>query len=131
MNPITEDYLNVINKLIIKYDEDNRTGVREGAGSDLYFQLDAINYETDPIIKASLAIYTSNSHIFNCGNKRTAFALADIILGEYGFYIDVEKKELIRFSCWVASIDPNETSKEETIEAIINWIRPKIRELGL
>jgi death-on-curing family protein len=128
---ITEEYLDIINKRIIKYDEDCRDGVRNGAGSDLYFQLEAINRETDPIVKASLAIYSSNAHIFNCGNKRTAFALTDIILGEFGYYIDVETEELIRFSCWVAAIDPNEIAKEDVLAEIMNWIKPKIRELEL
>lgn len=120
-----------MNSHIIKHDEDNRPGIRDGAGSDLYFQLEAINYETDPIIKASLAIYTANSHIFNNGNKRTAFALADIVLGEYGYYIGVERDDLISFSCWVAGIDPNEISKEDVIEAIIKWIKTRICRLEL
>ena len=126
MDPITEEQLLAMNSHIIKYDDDNRPGIRDGAGSDLYFQLEAINYETDPIMKASLAIYTANSHIFNNGNKRTAFALADIILGEYGYYIGVERDDLIGFSCWVAGIDPNAISKEDVIEEIIKWIKKEI-----
>lgn len=78
-----------------------------------------------------MAIYTSNSHIFNCGNKRTAFALADVILGEYGLYIGAEKNDLIEFSCWVAGIDPNEVPKEVVVEEIIKWIRGRIRKLEL
>ena len=131
MDPITEEQLLAMNSHIIKHDEDNRPGIRDGAGSDLYFQLEAINYETDPIIKASLAIYTANSHIFNNGNKRTAFALADIVLGEYGYYIDVERDDLISFSCWVAGIDPNAISKEDVIEEIIKWIETRICRLKL
>lgn len=129
MDSITEEQLLTMNSHIIKHDEDNRPGIRDGAGSDLYFQLDAINYETDPIIKASLAIYTANSHIFNNGNKRTAFALADIILGEYGYYIEVDKDELIRFSCWVAGIIPDAMAKDDVMEEIIKWIKAKIRRL--
>ncbi|MCX6677565.1 MAG: type II toxin-antitoxin system death-on-curing family toxin [Methanothrix sp.] len=131
MDPITEEQFLAMNSHIIKYDDDNRPGIRDGAGSDLYFQLEAINYETDPIMKASLAIYSANSHIFNNGNKRTAFALADIILGEYGYYIGVERDELIGFSCWVARIDPNAISKEDVIEEIIKWIKTRMRRLEL
>jgi len=131
MDPITEEQLYVMNKLIIEHDEDNREGVRDGAGSDLYFQLEAINRETDPIMKAALAIYTANSHIFNNGNKRTAFALADVILGEYGYYIDVDSDELIRFSCWVGAIIPDEMDKDGAVEEIIKWIKARIRELEL
>jgi death-on-curing family protein len=131
MNPITEEQFLAMNSYIIKYDDDNRPGIRDGAGSDIYFQLEAINYETDPIMKASLSIYTANSHIFNNGNKRTAFALADIVLGEYGYYIDVERDELISFSCWVAGIDPNAISKEDVIEEIVKWIKTKMRRLEL
>jgi death-on-curing family protein len=131
MDPITEEQLLAMNSHIIKFDEDNRPGIRDGAGSDLYFQLEAINYETDPIMKASLAIYTANSHIFNNGNKRTAFALADTILGEYGYYIDVERDDVIGFSCWVAGIDPNAISKEDVIEEIIKWIETRICRLKL
>lgn len=131
MDPITEENLLGMNKRIIKYDEDNRPGIREGAGSDLYFQLEAINYERDPITKAALAIYTANSHIFNNGNKRTAFELADVILGEYGHYIKVDRDELIRFSCWVAGIIPDDVDKDDVMEEIIKWIKPKIRELEL
>ena len=131
MDSITQEQLLAMNSHIIKHDEDNRPGIREGAGSDLYFQLDAINYETDPIIKASLAIYTANSHIFNNGNKRTAFALADTILGEYGYYIEVDKDELISFSCWVAGIIPDAMPKDDVVEAIIKWIKTRICRLEL
>lgn len=131
MDSITEEQLLAMNSHIIKHDEDNRPGIRDGAGSDLYFQLDAINYETDPIIKASLAIYTANSHIFNNGNKRTAFVLADTILGEYGYYIEVDKDELIRFSCWVAGIIPDDMAKDDVLEVIIKWVKTRIRRLEL
>jgi death-on-curing family protein len=126
---ITEEDLKVMNREIIKDDEDCRSEIREAAGSDLYFQLEAINREKDPIIKASLAMYTANSHIFNNGNKRTSFALADAILGEYGYYIDVEKDELIRFSCWVAGLIPDDMDKDDVIEEIIKWIKARIRRL--
>jgi death-on-curing family protein len=131
MDPITEEQLLAMNTLIIKHDDDNRPGVRDGAGSDLYFQLEAINYETTPIMKAALAIYTANSHIFNNGNKRTAFTLADVILGEYGYYIDVDRDELVRFSCWVGGIIPDEVDKDDVVEEIIKWIKARIRELEL
>lgn len=131
MDSITEEQLLAMNSHIVKNDEDNRPGIRDGAGSDLYFQLDAINYETDPIIKAALAIYTANSHIFNNGNKRTAFVLADAILGEYGYYIEVDKDELIRFSCWVAGIIPDYMAKDDVVEEIIKWIKTRIRRLEL
>lgn len=131
MDQITEEYLKVMNGRIIKDDEDCRPGIRSGAGSDLYFQLDAINYEKDPIMKAALAIYTSNSHIFNNGNKRTAFALADVILGEYGYYIEVDKNELIKFSCWIAGVIPDDVDKDNVIEDIIKWVKTRIRKLEL
>jgi death-on-curing family protein len=131
MDPITEEQLLAMNRHILKNDEDNRPGIRDGAGSDLYFQLEAINYETDPIMKASLAIYTANSHIFNNGNKRTAFGLADAILGEYGYYIDVDIDELIRLSCWVGGIIPDDVDKDDVIEEIIKWINARIREFKL
>jgi death-on-curing family protein len=128
---ITEEYLVKLNSGIIKNDDDNRPGIRDGAGSDLYFQLEAINYEEDPITKSSLAIYTSNSHIFNNGNKRTAWALADAILGEYGFYLKANPDEIVEFSCWVASIEiPDKMSKEELVEEIIKWIKVRISRLG-
>lgn len=127
---ITEEYLVEINRVLIKNDEDNRPGIRDGAGSDLYFQLEAINYEKDPIIKSSLAIYASNSHIFNNGNKRTAWVLADAILGEYGFYLKADADEIVEFSCWVASIEiPDKMSKEELVEEITKWITVRIRLL--
>lgn len=113
MYTITEEHLLAINSFIIKNDEDRRPGIRDGAGSDLYFQIAAINREDDPIIKAALAIFTANSHIFNNGNKRTAWALADAILGEYGYYIKADADELVGFLCWVASIEvPEKMSKD-------------------
>ena len=95
-----EEHLLAINSFIIKDDEDRRPGIRDGAGSDLYFQLAAINREDDPIMKAALTIFTANSHIFNNGNKRTAWALADAILGEYGCYIEAEADDIVGFMCW-------------------------------
>lgn len=130
MYQIKEEHLLKINNAIIKYDEDNRPGIRDGAGSDLYFQLESINYENDPIRKSALAIYTANSHIFNNGNKRTAWALADAILGEYGFYINANADELVEFSCWVASVEiPDKMSKEELVEEIIKWIKIRVCRL--
>jgi death-on-curing family protein len=78
-----------------------------------------------------LAIYTANSHIFNNGNKRTAFGLADVILGEYGYYIDVDRDELIRFSCWVGSIIPGDVDKDDVVEEILKWVKTRIRVLEL
>lgn len=130
MYRITEKDLIAINSAIVQGDEDCRPGVRDGAGSDLYFQLEAINYENDPITKAALAIYTANSHIFNNGNKRTAWALADAILGEYGCYIKANTDELVSFMCWVASIEiPDKMSKEELVDEIIKWIKERICRL--
>ena len=124
MYPITEDHLLAINSFIIKDDEDRRPGIRDGAGSDLYFQLAAINREDDPIMKTALAIFTANSHIFNNGNKRTAWALADAILGEYVCYIKENSDEIVGFLCWVASIEvPGKMSKDELVEEIVKWIR--------
>ena len=88
MYTIMEEHLLAINSFIIKDDEDRRPGIRDGAGSDLYFQLAAINREDDPIMKA------------NNGNKRTAWALADAILGEYGCYIEAEADDIVGFMCW-------------------------------
>ena len=105
MYTIMEEHLLAINSFIIKDDEDRRPGIRDGAGSNLYFQLAAINREDDPIMKAALAIFTANSHIFNNGNKRTAWALADAILVEYGCYIEADADEIVGFLCWVASIE--------------------------
>lgn len=131
MDLITEENLKILNKGIIKNDDDNREGFRDGARADLYFLLEAINYETDPIIKAALAIFTANPHIFNCGNKRTAWALADAILGEYGFYLNANADEIVGFSCWVASIEiPDKMSKEELVEDIIKWIKVRICRSG-
>lgn len=130
MYRITEKDLIAINSAMVQSDEDCRPGVRDGAGSDLYFQLEAINYENDPIIKAALAIYTANSHIFNNGNKRTAWALADAILGEYGYYIKANTDELVDFMCWVASIEiPDKMPKEELVNEIVKWIKERICEL--
>jgi len=124
MYPITEDHLLAINSFIIEEDEDCRPGIRDGAGSDLYFQIAAINREDDPIMKAALAIFTANSHIFNNGNKRTAWALADAILGEYGHYIEADADEIVGFLCWVASIEvPDKMSKDELVEEIVKWIK--------
>ncbi len=125
MYRITEQQLLEMNAHIIKGDEDRRPGVRDGAGADLY-----INYEEDPFVKAALALFTANSHIFNCGNKRTAFALADVVLGEYGYYIKENADEIVRFACWIASIEvPYEMEKEDLIKEILNWVGPRICSL--
>ncbi len=130
MYRITEQQLLEMNAHIIEDDEDCRPGVRDGAGADLYFQLEAINYEVDPFVKAALALFTANSHIFNNGNKRTAFALADVVLGEYGYYIKENADEIVRFTCWIASIEvPYEMEKEDLIEEILNWVRPRVCSL--
>jgi death-on-curing family protein len=127
---ITEQQLLAMNAYIIRHDEDCRPGVRDGAGSDLYFQLEAINYEEDPFVKAALALFTANSHIFNNGNKRTAFALADAILGEYGYYIKENEDEIVRFACWIAGIEvPEKMEKEDLIKEILNWMRPRVCRL--
>jgi death-on-curing family protein len=130
MYPITEEHLIALNSFIIKDDEDCRPGIRDGAASDLHFQLAAINYENDPIAKATLAIFTANSHIFNNGNRRTAWALADAILGEYGYYIKENADEIVEFMCWVASIEiPDKMSKEKLVEEIAEWIEVRISRL--
>jgi len=130
MDDITEEYVKAMNDDVIEDDEDYRPGIRDGAGSDLYWQLEAINREKDPIIKAALSIFTANSHIFNNGNKRTAWELADAILGEYGYYIKANEDELVEFSCWVASIEiPDKMSKEELVDKILKWIRVRICKL--
>lgn len=83
-----------------------------------------------PIAKATLAIFTANSHIFNNGNKRTAWALADAILGEYGYYIKENADEIVEFMCWVASIEiPDKMSKEKLVEEIAEWIEVRISRL--
>jgi len=127
---ITEQQLLAMNAYIVRDDEDCRPGIRDGAGADLYFQLEAINCESDPFTKAALALFTANSHIFNNGNKRTAFALADSILGEYGCYIKENEGEIVRFVCWIASIEvPEKMDKEDLIKEILNWVRPRIYRL--
>lgn len=130
MYPIKKEHLIALNSFIVKDDEDCPPGVRDGAGSDLYFQLAAINYENDPIAKAALAIFTANSHIFSNGNKRTAWALADAVLGEYGYYIKEDADTIVEFMCWVASIEiPDKMSKEKLVEEIAKWIEVRIRSL--
>ena len=42
MDDITEEYVKAMNDDVIEDDEDYRPGIRDGAGSDLYWQLEAI-----------------------------------------------------------------------------------------
>lgn len=123
----TEDYVMGMHDDQIKDDPDAAPGLRFGA-SDLYFILERINYEQDAIVKAAFALFLANVHVFNDGNKRTAYILADTILREEGeCYINENDDEIIRFMRRVATLKiPDEISKDKLIEEILGWVGQRV-----
>lgn len=61
------------------------------------YLIDQINAEPDFFRKATLALHIiATCHPFMDGNKRTAFQIADLILGSEGWFIHGEKDRIIR-----------------------------------
>src|SRR5580658_10980005 len=75
-------------------------GVRDkGAVEAAIFRPQIGYYSTIEEEAAALMESLGNNHGFVDGNKRIAFAAADVFLGRNGFFIDVEAKAGHEFIC--------------------------------
>lgn len=72
---------------------------------------------------AALMESLANNHAFLDGNKRIAFAAADVFLRRNGFYIEVEAADGYEFIC--GSMDRHEFRFAQ----IVAWIRQHIKPL--
>lgn len=65
---------------------------------------DQINAEPDTFRKAAIALHlVANCHPFMDGNKRSAFQIAELILGGAGYAISAEEEIIIRMLLRIAS----------------------------
>lgn len=77
------------------------------------YLIDQVNAEDGIFRKAALALHIiAACHPFMDGNKRTAFQIADLILGSEGWFIHGEKDKIIgallkiaRYECEVEEIE--------------------------
>jgi death on curing protein len=75
------------------------------------------------IIEEAAALMESlaNNHAFNDGNKRTAFAMVDVMLSVNGYVLDVEPLEAHQF------ITEAMEKNEFRFPLIRDWLGPRIR----
>lgn len=75
------------------------------------------NREKDVFKQAALTLHTiAAQHPFFDGNKRTAFAVAENVLGEAGYYLDAGEDEIVNLMQKIAEY-------KCTVKAIEKWIR--------
>jgi death-on-curing protein len=68
------------------------------------YLIDQINAESDPFRKAALALHiVANCHPFLDGNKRSAFQIAELILGCEGYAITASEEIIIQMLLRIAS----------------------------
>ena len=78
-----------------------------------------INAESEGFKKAAWALCVAHFHPFYDGQKRTAFALAAIILRTYGYYFDEsDENEIFDALHKIASYECNQSSVEKWLKKI-------------
>ncbi len=84
-----------------------------------------ISREKDVFRKVALILHTiAAQHPFFDGNKRTAFAAAENILGEAGYYLEAEDDEIVNLMQKIAEY-------KCSVKTIEKWIREKARATSL
>lgn len=79
------------------------------------------NREKDVFKQAALTLHTiAAQHPFFDGNKRTAFAAAENVLGEAGYYLDAGEDEIVNLMQKIAEY-------KCTVKDIEKWIREKAK----
>ncbi len=80
-----------------------------------------VNREKDVFGQAALILHAiAAQHPFFDGNKRTAFATAENVLGEVGYYLDAGEDEIVNLMQKIAEY-------KCTIKTIEKWIREKAK----
>ena len=78
-----------------------------------------INAEPEGFKKAAWALCVAHFHPFYDGQKRTAFALAAIILRSYGYYFDEsDENEIFDALHKIASYECNQSSVERWLKKV-------------
>ncbi len=76
-----------------------------------------VNREKDVFKQAALTLHTiAAQHPFFDGNKRTAFAAGENLLGESGYFLDVGEDEIVNLMQKIAEY-------KCTVRTIEKWIR--------
>lgn len=80
-----------------------------------------INREKDVFRQAALILHTiAAQHPFFDGNKRTAFAAAENVLGEAGYYLDADTDKIIDLMQRIAKY-------RCPVKDVEKWVREKAR----
>jgi death-on-curing protein len=84
-----------------------------------------ISREKDVFRKAALILHTiAAQHPFFDGNKRTAFAAAENVLGEAGYYLEADEDEIVNLMQKIAEY-------KCSVNTIEKWIREKAMATSL
>ncbi len=84
--------IEIHDEIIIKYGGTGRV-LDKGTLEMLIYK---VNRENDVFRQAALILHTiAAQHPFFDGNKRTAFATAENVLGEAGYYLYAEPEEIV------------------------------------
>ena len=70
---------------------------------------------------AALMESLANNHAFHDGNKRTAFAMVDVMLAVNGYVLDVESLEAHKF------ITESMAKNEFRFAVIRDWLAPRVK----
>ncbi len=128
---VSKDFIEEINDLITKLHDGIITvsggthGIRDKGG--LYHSIHKIllyqeeNSNDPPSVGTFVYEELTRRHHFNDGNKRTAHALAKIMLFLSGFHLKMEYKEAVKFIIEIAKYESKISAKE-----IREWIEKNI-----
>lgn len=72
--------------------------------------------------RAAIVLYgIASGHPFVDGNKRTGFVVAESILEDQGFHLDISNEEMVEFMLEVASYHHTESSVEQWIKENLDF----------
>ncbi len=110
--------IEIHDEIIIKYGGTGRV-LDKGTLEMLIYK---VNRENDVFRQAALILHTiAAQHPFFDGNKRTAFATAENVLGEAGYYLYAEPEEIVDLMLNIAEY-------KCSVKTIGKWIKEKARK---
>lgn len=116
----TQEIIKLHDTLVEKYGGTTGTMIEGTIDHLVYHQLSPTN---TVYANASIALHAiATGHAFFDGNKRTAFALSDVILRSKGYKITADKESIKKMLISVAEY-------KTTVAEIEEWIRKNTAEL--